>query len=160
MAEKKYLGYCGLYCGDCLGRTRVIADAASQFLNVLDKYEFEKTALSVFPSQLSEYDNLIDMLMFMENLHCTRLCRELDGGESQCIVRECCVEHGYQVCSSCEDFETCENLDSILGSLHLEACRRNLRGINEMGLERWLVDGTRHHYWDRDNVTDDENGCC
>ena len=68
MAEKQHLGYCGLYCGDCLGRTGVIADAARDFLDILDKYEFEKTATSVFPVELSGYDDLIDMLMFMENL--------------------------------------------------------------------------------------------
>jgi len=160
MAEKKYLGYCGLYCGDCLGMTGVIADAATNFLNVLDKYEFEKTAFSVFPSKLSGYDDLIDMLMFMENLRCTRFCREFDGGETQCIIRECCVEHGYQACSSCEDFETCDKLESVLGALHLRACRRNLRDINEMGLDMWLREGTKHHYWDRDNITDDPNGYC
>ena len=158
MAEKKHLGYCGLYCGDCLGRTGVIADAASDFLNTLDKYEFEKTAFSVFPSQLAEYDNLIDMLMFMENLRCTRFCREFDGGETQCIIRECCVEHGYQVCSSCEDFETCEKLESVLGALHLRACRSNLREINMVGLDRWLVDGKKHHYWARDNINYEPSG--
>ena len=158
MAEKKYLGYCGLYCGDCLGMTGVIAEAAKNFLNVLDKYEFEKTAFSVFPSKLSGYDDLIDMLMFMENLHCTRFCREFDGGESQCIVRECCVEHGYITCNSCEDFEICEKLEQVLGGLHLEACRKNLREINKIGLNKWLIEGRKHHYWDRDNIDDDPNG--
>lgn len=149
MVEKQHLGYCGLYCGDCLGRTGVIADAARDFLNVLDKYEFEKTAFSVFPSDLANYDDLIDMLMFMENLRCTRFCREIDGGESQCIVRECCVEHGYLVCNSCDEFETCEKLARTLGGLHLEACKRNLRDINEFGLDVWLSEGKKHHYWDR-----------
>jgi hypothetical protein len=150
MAEKQYLGYCGLYCGDCLGRTGVIADAARDFLDVLDKYEFEKTAFSVFPSQLADYDNLLDMLMFMENLRCTRFCREIDGGESKCIVRECCVENGYFACNSCEGFEDCDKLELVLGRLHLEACKRNLRDVNEMGLEKWLALGTKHHYWDQD----------
>ena len=150
MVEKQYLGYCGLYCGDCLGRTGVIADAARDFLDDLDKYEFEKTAFSVFPSELANYDDLLDMLMFMENLRCNRLCREIDGGESKCIVRECCVENGYFACNSCENFEDCDKLKMILGRLHFEACRRNLRDVNEIGLEKWLAEGTKHHYWDRD----------
>lgn len=148
MSEKQYLAYCGLYCGDCLGRTGVIADAAREFLNVLDEYEFEKTALSVFPLQLGEYDNLIDMLMFMENLRCNRLCRTIDGGESKCDVRQCCVEHGYYACNSCEDFETCEKLETVLGTLHLKASKKNLREINKMGLEKWIAEGKKHHYWD------------
>ena len=151
MAEKRFLGYCGMYCGNCIGNTGVIADAARDFLDVLDKYEFEKTAIKVFPEQLGEYDRLIDMLMFMENLRCTRFCREIDGGETTCEVRDCCVENGFIACNSCEDFENCEKLEKILGSLHLEACRANLRDINKIGLEKWLASGKKHNYWDHDD---------
>ena len=49
MTKRSFLAYCGIYCEDCLGLSGVIADAARDFLNVLDKYEFEKTALNVFP---------------------------------------------------------------------------------------------------------------
>ncbi|TFH16737.1 DUF3795 domain-containing protein [Candidatus Bathyarchaeota archaeon] len=150
MAEKRHLGYCGMYCGDCLGMTGVIAEAAHDFLDILDKYEFEKTALGVFPEKLDEYDKLVDMLMFMENLKCTRFCREIDGGESTCDIRQCCVENGYITCNSCNGFENCDKLENVLGELHLEACKKNLRDINKMGLEKWLVAGKKHHYWDRD----------
>ena len=151
IAEKRLLGYCGMYCGNCMGKTGVIADAARDFLDVLDKYEFEKTANRVFSEQLSGYDDLIDMLMFMENLRCSRCCREIDGGESQCLIRDCCVENGFTTCNSCPDFEACEKMDSILGGLHIEACRANLREINKIGIDNWLDHGKKHHYWDQDD---------
>ena len=43
MSERRLLGYCGMYCGGCLGHTGVIANAAEEFLKVLDKHEFERT---------------------------------------------------------------------------------------------------------------------
>jgi len=148
MSERRLLGYCGMYCGDCLGCSGVIANASSEFLKVLDRYEFEKTAFHVFPTQLDEYDKFIDILEFMGGLRCKTNCRDVDGGESKCEVRQCAVDNGYFTCNECEGFEECEKLENILGGLHLDSCRKNLRGINKLGLDTWLKEGKRHHYWD------------
>ncbi len=110
MSERRLLGYCGMYCGDCLGCSGVIADASSEFLKVLDSYEFEKTAFHVFPTQLAEYDKFIDMLEFMGDLRSKTNCRDVDGGESKCEVRQCVVDNGYFTCNECEGFEECEKL--------------------------------------------------
>lgn len=150
MSERRLLAYCGMYCGDCLGCSGVIADAAGKFLSVLDRYQFEKTAVNVFQNELAEYDKFIDMLEFMNGLRCKTSCRDVDGGESKCKVRQCAIEHGYNACNECSDFEDCEKLHDILGSLHTESCRKNLRAINKMGLDEWLHSGVKHHYWDNE----------
>lgn len=150
MSERRLLGYCGMYCGDCLGCSGVIADASKEFLKVLDNYEFEKTAIHVFHTQLEEYDKFIDMLEFMGGLRCKTRCREVDGGESKCEVRQCALDHGYFTCNECEGFEECDKLENVLGDLHLESCKNNLRGINKLGLDTWLREGKIHHYWDKE----------
>ena len=150
MSEKRHLAYCGMYCGDCLGRSGVIADASNDFLKVLDKYEFERTAINVFPNDLGEYDKFIDMLEFMGELRCKTTCRDVDGGESKCEVRQCTVENGYFTCNECDEFESCEKLENVLGTLHTESCRMNLRAINKMGVDAWLEKGKIHHYWDKE----------
>jgi hypothetical protein len=139
-----------MYCGECLGYTSAIAKAAQDFTVILDKYQFEKTAESVFSKQLADYDKLIDMVDFMSGLSCKATCREVDGGESECIVRQCAVDRGYSACNECEGFEECEKRIVLLGSLHMEACNNNLKAINKMGLIEWLENGKKHHYWDRD----------
>lgn len=35
--RKELLAYCGVYCGDCLGYTGMIADAAKNFMMVLER---------------------------------------------------------------------------------------------------------------------------
>ena len=140
--------YCGIYCGDCLGYTGVIAEATDSFLDVLDRYKFYMTARNVFPKELGDYDRLTDMLLFMSELKCHKTCRERTDEEASCIVRNCCKELGFYACYECSGFERCETLASVLGGLHLDACLQNLREIREMGLEAWLRDGMRHHYWD------------
>ena len=126
------LAYCGLYCGDCLGYTGVIADAAGEFKAVLDRYRFDMTAKGVFSEELRNYDAFREALGFMAGLRCPRICRE----------------RGLYACHECGGFETCEKLRSALGGLHADSCLKNLRAIREMGLEDWVTKGERHHYWD------------
>jgi len=70
------LAYCGFYCGDCLGYTGVIADAAEDLLKVLEEYRFHRTAECVFPVKLRDYDEFCEMLAFMAGLRCSGTCRE------------------------------------------------------------------------------------
>ena len=142
--------YCGIYCGDCLGYTGVIAKAAEEFLDTLDKYKFYMTAKHVFPKKLGDYDRLIDMLLFLTEMKCHRICRERTDEEASCNVRDCCKTRGFYACHECGGFEQCETLGSVIGGLHLDVCLRNLREMKAMGLDTWLRDGTRHNYWDED----------
>lgn len=50
------VAYCGLYCGDCLGYTGVIATAGEAFAVVLDRTQFESTAAWIFPEELAYCD--------------------------------------------------------------------------------------------------------
>ena len=133
-----------------MGHTGVIADNAENFLGVLDKYMFERTAVNVFPEQLSDYDKFIDMLEFMSGLRCRTMCRDVDGGESKCTVRQCVVDNGYVSCHECDGFEECDKLSSHLGRLHIEAAKANLKGISKIGLDQWLEKGKKHSYWDKE----------
>lgn len=60
--SKDLLAYCGFYCGDCLGYTGVVANAAQGLMEVLETYKFDRTAECVFPEVLSEYDKFLEML--------------------------------------------------------------------------------------------------
>ena len=84
----------------------------------------------------------------MEDLRCVRFCRELDGGESKCEIRHCCVDNGFFAGYECDHYNDCEKLKRILGELHYESCIKNHREINRLGLENWLTYGKKHHYWD------------
>ena len=147
-AKKEYLAYCGFYCGDCLGRTGVIADAARDFTAVLDTYQFGRTVEGVLPQIREDYEKLRETLSFMCGLKCPKVCRERGDAEAPCVVRQCCIEKGFYACHECETFETCETLGSLFGGLHAASCIKNLKGVREMGLDAWIKNGKRHHYWD------------
>lgn len=136
------------YCGDCFGHTGVIADATETFKEVLDRYQFGRTADAVFAKQLGDYGRFYEMLEFMTGLRCPRMCRREEGkGVSSCSVRNCCREKGLFACYECDGFETCDKLLSLHGGLHTDFCLKNLKAIRQMGLEAWLARGKRHCYW-------------
>ncbi len=146
--KKSLLAYCGFYCGDCLGHTGVIADAAEDFKAVLEKYKFEKSAKCILPEQLKDYDKIFDKIVFMASLRCQMVCRERKDDDVDCEVRECCRSKDFFACYECDDFEVCEKLKSMMEGLHYEAIIKNLKEIKTIGLEEWLNKGKAHHYWD------------
>ena len=146
--KKRLLAYCGFYCGDCLGYTGVIAEAAESFLAVLDRYRFDRTAECVFPQELGDYGRFHETLRFMAGLRCPGICRDGDQDAASRQVRVCCRDKGFFACYECDRFEACAKLKSLHQGLHADASLRNLRAVREMGLEAWLAEGTRHCYWD------------
>ncbi|MFQ6064477.1 MAG: DUF3795 domain-containing protein [Candidatus Bathyarchaeia archaeon] len=145
--SEELLAYCGFYCGDCLGYTGVIADAASGFMMVLEKHKFDRTAKCVFPKELKDYDKFCEMLGFMTGLRCEKICREREDSDTSCRVRECCRDRGFYACYKCDDFEICEKLKSLHNGLHYNSCVRNLKTIKKIGLEAWIIRGKRYCYW-------------
>lgn len=99
MTEKKeLLAYCGRYCGDCLGYTGVLQDAATSLKRVIDSNEFSQTAHNVFPEELEEFEKFYEMLTFMTTLKCPKVCREREGQEVSCEIMKCCRERGFFAC--------------------------------------------------------------
>ncbi len=143
------VAYCGLYCGDCLGYTGVIADAAEAFAEVLERYQFERTAAHIFPEELPEYDRFRENLAFMTELRCPARCRKAEGEAvpTGCAVRNCCIDRGNFACYECDEFETCAKLRELHGELHYDSSLRNMRALRELGLEAWLAEGPRYRYW-------------
>jgi hypothetical protein len=144
--KKELVAYCGIYCGDCLGYTAVTADAAEAFAAVLDRYQFERTAAWIFPEELAEFDRFRKDLAFMIGLRCPGRCRKAAGEavpEGR-VVRSCCVERGFYACFESDELETCAKLRDLHGSLHLDACLRNMRAMREKGMVLWLAEGPRH----------------
>ena len=148
--KKELFAYCGIYCGDCLGYTGVIADAAEDFKKVLEKYEFEKSTKAIFPDQLKDYDKIFDKITFMTGLRCPMVCRERKDDNVDCEIRKCCKSKGFFACYECEDFKNCEKLKTMEG-LHYEVMIKNLKEIKESGLKKWIKKGKAHHYWDNED---------
>lgn len=144
---KELLAYCGLYCGDCLGYTGLLAKRAKSLMTALEKHKFDRTAKCVFPKELKDYYRFHEMLGFMTGLKCPKVCRKRKDTETSCKIRECCIDKGFYACYECDDFEICDKLKSFMQGLHADSCVRNLKAIEKMGLEAWIKKGKKFWYW-------------
>jgi hypothetical protein len=136
------LAYCGLYCGDCAGYTGDIADAARALLETIERYRFERTAGSLFASELPDYQGFKKALEFVSTLRCPAPCRRREN--PACSIARCAMGRGLAGCHECDEFRSCETLAS-LQDLHGDSCVLNIESIRRVGPEAWVADG--HRLW-------------
>ena len=147
--SRELLAYCGLYCGDCAGYSGEIAEAAQKLKETTEQCKFRQTAKHLFPEKLKEYGKLENMVNFMTELRCPRICRRITPGDVKCEISKCCRGKRYYACHECDAFETCDKLKTLSG-LHGNSHIKNLRAIRQMGIDSWIEKGKR--LWFADDV--------
>ena len=148
MAKKQDLiGYCGMYCGDCVGYTQTVPNLARDLRQELRRYRFDKMAdmLAKVPffKEFKDYDKCYNLLGTMMKMRCKKLCKG-NGGPHDCKIRNCARKKKLVGCWECDDFSTCEKL-KILEPHHGKACPKNLRKIKKQGPAAFIK-GKRYWY--------------
>jgi hypothetical protein len=147
MAKKTDLiGYCGMYCGDCVGQTQTVANLAKALRGELRRYKFQDTAkdfakIPMF-KEFKDYEKCYNLLGTMMKLRCNKTCRG-GGGPPDCMIRSCCRRKKIKGCWQCEDFPNCKTL-SFLEAHHGTAHLKDLRKIKRAGPAAFIK-GKR--YW-------------
>lgn len=139
-AKKDLIGYCGLYCGDCVGYTQTVANMARDLRKELKHHRFEQLAdvLAKIPvfKDFEDYDKCYNLLGTMMKMRCTKTCRG-NGGPPDCKIRICVREKKLDGCWQCDVFSTCEKL-KILDQHHGAAHQKNLRKLKRHGRKAFL----------------------
>ena len=143
MYEKTQVSYCGLFCGNCPIRQSKVDKLSDELLNKLETPELQKMILGlpeIFPEQFGSFkdiDKFYEILKAMKKLSCSRICKE-EGGSTNCKIRICCRDKGFEGCWNCSQFETCETL-SWLEPTHKCANIQNMKIIRDKGMEEFLA---------------------
>ena len=99
--------FCGGSCGTCARSPQHTAfrEAAALLAEVVDAHGFSHWMPDVVKGfDYAEFRKGLDFFADRESwLVCTKGCRNGDGGPPFC-VRECCREHGVDLCFDCADF--------------------------------------------------------
>lgn len=140
--DENLIGYCGLYCGDCVGYTGVIADLAKDLRKEMRKAKFDIIADAIPIKEFKHYKDAYEFLGALVRLRCRKTCRG-DGGPPSCEIRKCSRKKPYDGCWECEEFEECQKL-KVLELLHKDSHIKNLRKIRRVGIKEWF-EGKR--YW-------------
>jgi len=151
MAEEiELIGYCGLYCGDCIRYRSKASDLARELLCELHATEFDKYAAIKSNSldqldavkKFEHYGECCKVLEAIAALQCNSPCR-IGGGcaPPPCDVLACCREKGFDGCWQCDEFEKCGKFESFR-AIYGDSPRQNLRTVKKFGLDKWV--GRRH----------------
>lgn len=146
VAPEKLIGYCGLYCGDCLGYKQTVADLARDLRKELRQAHFGELAevISQVPAfnAFENYPQCYEVLEALMKLRCTKTCRG-NGGPPSCEIRRCARKKRLDGCWQCHELKTCTKLD-MLKHHHGDAHIKNLRKIKRSGAPAF-IEGKR--YW-------------
>jgi len=151
MAEEiELIGYCGLYCGDCIRYRSKASDLARELLCELHATEFDKYVAIKSNSvdqldavkKFEHYGECCKVLEAIAALQCNSPCR-IGGGcaPPPCDVLACCREKGFDGCWQCDEFEKCGKFESFR-AIYGDSPRQNLRTVKKFGLDKWV--GRRH----------------
>ncbi len=134
MTNENLMTYCGSHCGTCARSTGFTAfrEAASLLAELTDAHGFHHW----MPEAVKDFDyaEFRKGLTFFADpeswLVCRNGCRAGKGGPPSC-VRECCREHGVDVCFDCPDFP-CEKARAFDG------IEDRTREYKQLGRKEWL----------------------
>lgn len=132
---KKYVSFCGSYCGVCASFTGKKQNAARKALSTVEKRKSE------FQKLFADEDireGIVQVLTKQASSLCPG-CKALVNNPKEayiCKIRQCCSGKNLDLCSECEDFpcETLVNHPTATGLHSVE----NLREIEGKGIESWL----------------------
>jgi hypothetical protein len=125
--DERYICYCGLYCGNCIIKARIVP-AAEKLLGEMRKAGFEGI-IQFIPGGDGFWQFLKDTAENRMFITCREGC-----GDPGCAIRMCAKEKNIDVCALCESYP-CEHLAGILKKHPLMA-QDNLL-IKEKGMEAW-----------------------
>ena len=134
--DKNLIAYCGLFCGDCFGYKGKIADLARDLRKELRESKFDKLAKGIPFKEFKNYNECYEVLGAMVRLRCKSACRK-GGGNPFCKIRKCCQKKNIEGCWECDEFESCEKLDSLKQG-HGDAHIKNLMRIKKKGVDEFL----------------------
>jgi hypothetical protein len=136
------MGYCGLYCGDCVNHKGEVADLARDLRKKLQEEHFDRVAagLAGYFKDFNDYGKFDNILGALVELRCKEGCRNSRG--PYCPAGKCSIKKGYKGCWECGEFDGCKKLQ-FLEPIHGDSHLKNLRAIREKGVQEFIR-GERH----------------
>jgi hypothetical protein len=125
--DKKYTGYCGLYCENCAVKVKV--EPASKILYKEMKNAGFEEVIKFIPAGEGFWSFLKSMV---ETGLCVS-CKE-GGGNPQCAVRICAKEKNIEMCALCENYP-CDKLNAFFEGYSMLEHDNSL--FKKEGIDAW-----------------------
>jgi hypothetical protein len=103
-------GPCGIVCSSCPLGNGTIAETARRTVDFIRDYKILEWAPFVPEGAEVDWAQVARGLDWMTKYTLCAGC-EMGGGPPDCTIRICARERGYELCSLCDELETCARFD-------------------------------------------------
>ena len=107
---EKQIGPCGITCGTCFlgnGTMAKTMEEASQYINISGIKEWSQLVPGGTEINWVETEKALNWMY--KYAYCAG-CEE-GGGPSDCSIRLCSSEKGYDLCNQCQELDKCEKFN-------------------------------------------------
>ena len=136
--EKKLVGYCGLYCGNCgIYKGRIVPKMAADLKELISTHGFAEWVPKYEKTDFS-FEEFQKGLKFFSDQergpYCQVPCKE-GGGLPFCKIRPCANEKEVEICFECKEFP-CKLFSPFLEK-HPEIIEEEKK-YKKLGMEMWI----------------------
>ncbi|MDH7597033.1 MAG: DUF3795 domain-containing protein [Methanothrix sp.] len=124
--SKVRVGPCGIICSACPLGSCAVAESAATLKQHIKNYKIPEWSHFVPEGEELKWDEVDLALNWMAKYARCAGC-ESGGGPPDCPIRRCAQDRGYDMCSSCDDLESCTKFDWLKehGSIMKAALKEN-----------------------------------
>jgi hypothetical protein len=133
MSHWELTTYCGSYCGTCARYKdySILRTAANLLAELINAHGFRYWLPREVSFNYNEFQKGLDFFRKEDSwLVCQSGCRGGDGEPPDC-PRDCCIEHGVDLCFDCQEFP-CKKMES--DTIMIERAREYKR----LGRKAWV----------------------
>ena len=124
--DKKYMCYCGLYCGNCAVKVKVEPSAKVLYM------EMKKAGFEDIIQMIPDGDKFWTFLKGMVKSICIS-CKE-GSGNPGCIVRKCAKDKNVEMCAFCKEYP-CEKFDKYFHGYPI--LKNDNQLLRDEGIDIW-----------------------
>jgi hypothetical protein len=101
------IGYCGIWCGSCVGGNGSVQELARKFEEIVINYKLEKYVPKEF-----DFKEFTRGLSSIQTMSLCPGCQK-GGGPPKCKVKLCAREREITLCNQCNQLAECKNFEEL-----------------------------------------------
>jgi hypothetical protein len=140
------VGPCGIICISCPLGSGIVAETAGRTMVFIEDCKISEWA--PFVSEEGgriDWDRVVEGLEWMKKYAVCAGC-ESGGGPPNCTIRVCAMDKGLDICSSCDELDSCDNFDWLED--HGEKVKDALKKSRGMSKEEYIKSAEGKMPWE------------
>jgi hypothetical protein len=106
---KNQIGYCGIWCGSCMGGNGAILELTKKYEQMIKRSE---SALEKYAPKEFNFNEFMKGLACIQAMPQCPGCKK-GGGDTTCKIRTCASQKNIDNCSQCDNLMECKNFEDL-----------------------------------------------